>query len=225
MSDGIPYADIVIMALVAGFIILRLRSVLGDRIGNDTPSYFNKPATPAPERQTIVQLEDKSLKAKPRPEPDAYMARVKDEQIISAINGIKAKDPEFTATHFLEGARGAFEMVFDAFARADRETLAFLLDTQVLEEFKQALAEREARDTRTETTLISAAATDITAAELTGSTARITVRIRSEQVTVTRNADGEIVGGDASLIHAVEDDWTFERDVTSRNPNWKVIET
>lgn len=225
MSDGIPYADIVIMALVAGFILLRLRSVLGDKIGNDNPSYFNKPATPAAERnQTIVQLDDKS-KAKARLEPDLYMTKVKDDAIIAAVNAIKVKDPEFTATHFLEGARGAFEMVFDAFSKADRDTLKFLLDTPVYEEFNKALTEHEQQDAKSETTLISAQAKDITAAELVGNMARITVRIHSEQVMVTRNAAGEVIAGDVSLIHAIDDDWTFERDVTSKNPNWKVIET
>ncbi len=225
MSDGIPYADIVIMALVAGFILLRLRSVLGDKIGNDNPSYFNKPATPALERQTIVQLEDKAVKAKPKAEPDLYMTKVKDEQVIAAIAAIKAKDPEFLATHFLEGAKGAYEMVFDAFAKGDRDTLKFLLDTHVFQQFKDALAEHEAQENKSETTLISAKAQDITHAELIGNIARITAHIASEQVMVTRNAAGEIVDGDASLVHAIDDHWSFERDVTSKNPNWKVVET
>ena len=225
MSDGIPYADIVIMALVAGFILLRLRSVLGDKIGNDKPSYFNKPVQPE-RKDTIVQLDDKGLKPKIRlQEPDAYMASVKDEQVISAITAIKLRDPEFSATHFLEGAKGAYEMVFDAFARGDKDTLKFLLDTQVYQQFTDALAEVEKLEGKTETTLISAKAQDITHAELNGNIARLTVHIHSEQVHVTRNAAGEIVGGDASLIHSIDDDWSFERDVTSKNPNWKVVET
>lgn len=225
MSDGIPYADIVIMALVAGFVLLRLRSVLGDKIGNDNPSYFNKPATPSPERKdTIVQLEDKSLKAKARLEPDPYMVKLKDEAVIAGINGIKARDPEFIATHFLEGAKGAYEMVFDAFAKGDKDTLKFLLDTPVYQEFTRALTEQDP-EAKMETTLISVKAQDVTAAELVGNMARLTVHIVSEQVSVARNPAGEIVGGDASLIHNVEDSWTFERDVTSKNPNWKVIET
>jgi predicted lipid-binding transport protein (Tim44 family) len=224
MSEGIPYADIVIMALVAGFILLRLRSVLGDKMGNDNPSYFNKPAKVAEERNpTIVQLDDKTLKAK-KPEPDAYMAKVSDEQIISVVGAIKARDPVFLATHFLEGAKAAFEMVFDAFSRGDTDTLKFLLDARLFQEFKEALAERS-HDGKVETTLISVKAKDIIAAEIIGNLARLTVKFASEQVTVTRDAENEIVGGDASLIHAIDDEWVFERDITSKNPNWKVIET
>ncbi|MBY0407699.1 MAG: Tim44/TimA family putative adaptor protein, partial [Rickettsiales bacterium] len=220
MSEGIPYADIIILALVAGFILLRLRSVLGDKVGNDSPSYFNKPATPANERkEAIVQLDEKALKAKPRPEPDSYMAKVKDEEVIAGVNAIKAKDPEFLASYFLEGAKGAFEMVFDAFAKGDRDTLRFLLDKPVYEEFSHALESREAQPFKTDTTLISVQAKDIISASLTGNIARIAVKFASEQVTVTRDEAGEIVGGDASLINAIEDEWVFERDVTSRNPN------
>ncbi len=225
MSDGMPYADIVIMALVAGFILLRLRSVLGDKIGNDKPSYFNKPVQPE-RKDTIVQLDDKTLKPKLRQqEPDPYMAGMKDEQILGVIAAIKLRDPEFTATHFLEGAKGAYEMVFDAFSRGDRDTLKFLLDSRVFQQFSDALSEVEKMDGKNETTLISAKAQDITHAELTGTVARLTVHIHSEQVHVTRDAKGEIVGGDASLIHSIDDDWSFERDVTSKNPNWKVVET
>jgi len=226
MSDGIPYADIVIMALVAGFILLRLRGVLGDKIGNDKPSYFNKPAqTTGDRKETIIQLDDKSLKTKLRQESDPYMLTVKDDGVASAIALIKTKDPEFSATDFLEGAKGAFEMVFDAFSREDKDTLKFLLSTRVYQEFGEALNEAQSVGTKNETTLISVKAHAITSAELVGMMARLTVAISSEQVHVTRNAEGVIVDGDASQIHAIEDEWTFERDVTSKNPNWKVIET
>lgn len=225
MSDGIPYADIVIMALVAGFILLRLRSVLGDKIGNDKPSYFNKPIQPE-RNDTIVQLEDKAIKPKIRQqEPDPYLAGVKDEHIISVVSAIKARDPEFTATHFLEGAKGAYEMVFDAFLRGDRETLKFLLDGKVYQQFSEALQEAERQEGKNENTLISVKAEGITQAEMTGTVARLTAHISSEQVHVTRDANGEVISGDASLIHAIDDEWTFERDVTSKNPNWKVTET
>lgn len=226
MSDGIPYADIIIMALVAGFILLRLRSILGDKVGNDKPSYFNKPTHPDAESlDTIVQLEDKSGKAKIRQDPDPYMAKVRDESVIDAISAIKAKDPEFNATFFLDGAKSAYEMVFDAFSRKDTDTLKFLLSARVFQEFSEALDANAKQDAKNETTLISAKAHEIKAAELVGTKARITVAISSEQVHVTRDSAGEIVGGDASFVHEIEDEWVFERDVTSKNPNWKVIES
>lgn len=223
MSDGVAYADIVIMALVAGFILLRLRSVLGDKVGNDSPSYFQKPQAPAERAQPVVKLDDK-LKSK-RGEPDPFLAQVKDASALEGIQAIKDKDGDFLATSFVEGAKAAFEMVFDAYAKGDRETLKFLLAADVYAEFDKALEERERSLFKEETTLVSVTAKDIPAAVLEGVMARVTVRFISEQVSVTRDEQGAIVGGDASLINTLDDEWTFERDVTSRSPNWKVIET
>ena len=226
MSDGLPYADIIILALVAGFILLRLRSVLGDKTGNDNPSYFQKPTTPPPERQqAIVQLDEKAVKAKARPEPDVFLAQVKTPVVVEGINAIKARDPEFMASHFVEGARGAFEMVFDAYNKGDRDTLRFLLAPDVFEQFSQALTERDAQALKPETTLVSVTPKDITAADMTGNVSRLTVLFSSEQVSVVRDETGKIVEGDPSELQVVEDEWTFERDVTSKSPNWKVIET
>lgn len=226
MSEGIPYADILIMALVAGFILLRLRSVLGDKIGNDNPSYFNKPVTPVAEKaEPIVQLDEKSLKAKLREEPDPYLAKLTNSDVALVVDAIKNKDPQFTATVFLQGARAAYEMVFDAFARGDKSTLKMLLSDRLSGQFSAEMAARAASDHKTETTLVAVDARDITEAELIGTIAHVTVHFVTEQVVVVRNAQGEIIEGDPSEIHNIEDNWTFERDVTSKNPNWKVIET
>jgi len=223
MSEGIPYADIVILALVAGFILLRLRSVLGTKIGNDNPSYFNRPVA-QDKQEPIVQLDEKSLKPK-REEPDNYLAKLDNVPLVDAIHTIKVKDPQFTATRFLEGAKGAFEMVFDAFAKGDKQTLKMLLSDTIFQEFGKEIAEREGHDEKTETTLVSVEAKDITHAELVSNMAHITVLFLSEQVTVVRNAEGAIIEGDPSEINHVEDRWVFERDVASKNPNWKIIET
>lgn len=225
MADGIPYADIVIMALVAGFILLRLRSVLGDKVGNDNPSYFQKPTTPPERPQPIVQLEDKGQKAKARPEPDPFMDKVSNPAVVEGLNAIKARDPEFLASHFVIGAKGAFEMVFDGFAKGDKDMLSALLAQDVYAEFEGAMKAREGSMFKEETTLVSVEPKDITSASLEGNMARVGVRFVSEQVSVTRDDKGAVVGGDASLINKIDDEWVFERDVTSKNPNWKVIET
>jgi predicted lipid-binding transport protein (Tim44 family) len=226
MNDGIPYADIVILALIAGFILLRLRSVLGSKMGNDHPDYFNRPANVLPEKlEPVVQIDEKSLKPKPQEETDAYMATLSNPAVSEVLNSIKDKDTQFSATHFLEGARGAFEMIFEAFAKGDGETLKFLLSDPIFQEFSKHMAARGTQENKTETTLVSVQAKDITHASIDGTVAHITVKILSEQVTVVRNPKGEIVDGNPSDIHHVDDNWTFERDVTAKNPNWKVIET
>lgn len=226
MSDGSSYADLVILALIAGFILLRLRSVLGDKTGNDTSSYFSKPSRAYPENlESVVQLDEKSMKPKPKDEPDTYFATLTDNAVMDGINAIRNKDPQFTATRFLGGAKGAFEMVFDAFNKGDKQTLKMLMSEPLSQEFSKVIEDSEAQETRTETTLVSVVAKEITKATLHLNTAQLTVLFVSEQVSVTRNKAGDIVGGDASEIKTAEDHWVFERDVSSKNPNWKIIET
>jgi predicted lipid-binding transport protein (Tim44 family) len=225
MSDSSSYADIIILALIAVFILLRLRSVLGDKVGHDSPNYFNKiKQAEAPQRETIVKLEDKPLKVRIK-EDDPYLASLKDKELVATLETMHEKDPQFTATAFLEGAKMAYEMVFDAFAKGDRKTLEVLLSDDILATFSKELEARESEDNKTETTLISVKAKGITQASLNGSVARISVDFASEQIVVVRNSDGDIVEGSASEVEDVEDNWVFERNVTSKNPNWKIIET
>lgn len=225
MSEGIPYADILILALVAGFILLRLRSILGHKIGNDEPDMFRKNIIKQMDNETIVRLSEKSLKPKPREETDSYLQTLSDQSISDTLKAIKLRDGEFSASEFLQGAKMAYEMVFDGFAKGDRTPLKMLLSDSIYKHFDAELKARELAQTHQETTLVSVAAKDISKAELDKNMARLSVKFNSEQVTVERDKDGKIVGGDASAVNEVEDEWTFERDVTSKNPNWKVIET
>ena len=222
MSDASSYADILILALIAGFILLRLRSVLGDKVGNDSPSYFNKPQASEPAKQDpIVQLDEKSLRPRLREEEeDPYLASLGDAPIVAALEEMKQKDPQFTATAFLQGAKMAYEMVFDAFAKGDKKTLAMLLSPELLDTFTREIDSRDASDLKADTTLVSVSAKSISEATITGSVARV-----KEVFDVVRNAKGDIVEGNPSEVEQSEEDWLFERNLTSKNPNWKVIET
>ena len=225
MSEGIPYADIIILALVAGFILLRLRSVLGAK-SEDDPDSFRKETRPvAPAHDRVVQLDAKAAKQKPREELDPFLATVADEQKVAALNEMKEGDPQFTVTAFVEGARRAFEMIFDAFAKGDKSTLKMLLSETLYDTFCKEIDARDTDDSKTETTLLSVKTKAISLATLEKSVAKIGVQFESEQVTVVRDSKGEIVGGSASEVHHVDDEWVFERDMTSKNPNWKLIET
>ncbi|MBI1237044.1 MAG: Tim44/TimA family putative adaptor protein [Alphaproteobacteria bacterium] len=227
MSEGIPYADIVIIALIAGFILLRLRHVLGQKTGHDNPQFFQKKETPPEERRdTVVRPQDKLLKApKIKEETDPYLNAVVSPSIVQSLNDIKAKEPQFSVTQFVEGAKMAFEMVFDAFAKGDRDTLKMLLADSVYGDFNRELEARERQENKTETTLVAVLSREITDAMLAGNMARITVKFVSEQIVLVRNPQGEIIEGDASDTEHVESEWVFERDVMSKNPNWKIIET
>ncbi|MGE0753586.1 MAG: Tim44/TimA family putative adaptor protein [Alphaproteobacteria bacterium] len=226
MSEGVAYADILIIALIAGFILLRLRNVLGQKTGHDNPQHFIRPRPNAVEnKDKIVQLHDKPIKAKPKSKEDPFIEKIKDARVAGTLKDIRAKDSEFDAGQFLDGAKMAFEMVFDAFSSNDKETLKMLLADNIYEEFAGEISKREEQENKTETTLVAVLSKDIADAMLVGDLARITVKFVTEQVTVVRDAAGEIIDGDASDTEHVENEWTFERDVTSKNPNWKIIET
>ena len=226
MSQGIPYADIVILALVAGFIILRLRSVLGSRPEDDV-DFMKRDVRPQLQQQAdpIVQIDAKSSKPKPRDDDDPFLAALGEGDKADALKAIKEADPFFTATSFVEGARRAYEMVFDAFAKGDKPTLKMLLSDALYDTFSGEIDARPQGGEKSETTLVSVTVEEMLEATLVKNIARISLSFQSEQVTVVRNDDGQIVGGDASDIHHAQDSWTFERDITSKNPNWKIIET
>ncbi len=226
MSEGVAYADIVIMALVAGFILLRLRSVLGHKIGQDPSEFFKRDTTQVVDRQEpIVQAQEKSLRLKLKEEAEEDVPGFADAGATAALAAIRAKDPQFSAVQFVQGAKAAFEMVLDAVARNDQKTLKMLLSEDLYKEVAADLDARAKEETRTETTLVSVQAKTIAAAELAQNKAKIKVRFHNEQITVVRDKDGKIVEGDASDVQSVEDEWVFERDVTAKNPNWKIIET
>jgi predicted lipid-binding transport protein (Tim44 family) len=227
MSEGIPYADIIILALVAGFILLRLRSVLGQKIGNDNPDFFKKNKPDELERDTIIRPSEKQPKPKMKEEAvqDSYLQSAPESPTVETLKAIKAKDSEFSATEFLQGAKMAFEMIFEGFSKADRAPLKMLLSEALFKQFDAELEARAKEESKTETTLVSVTAREISRAELSGSTARLTVNFTSEQITVVRDKDHKIIEGDPSEVLEVLDEWTFERDITSRNPNWKIIDT
>ncbi len=226
MSEGIPYSDIIILALIAGFILLRLRHVLGQKTGHENPDFFKPRQEVTPDRkETVIQLSEKILKPKAKEEADPAMAGISDAMTAQYLKDIKAKDAGFSLTQFMDGAKMAFEMVFDAFAKGDTQTLKMLLADNVLADFERELEKRNAQENKEETTLVAVTSRELTRANLLGNMARLTVKFTSEQITVVRGTDGQIVEGDASETQDVESEWVFERDVTSKNPNWKIIET
>ena len=231
MSDNVPYADILILALAAGFILLRLRSILGSKSDHDPMGFMRGMSNPLMDesplsRAGVVQLDEKSLKQKPPEESDPYMLKIGEGPLADTLRGIKTKDASFAPTLFMQGAKAAFEMVFDAFAKADEATRTLLMSDAVLSSFQSELKNRAAApDYKQDITLVSVVSDGIVQAQCEGNIARLTVRFLSEQVHLVRNAKNEIIEGNPSEVQHVEDHWTFERDITSKNPNWKIIET
>jgi predicted lipid-binding transport protein (Tim44 family) len=232
MRDVFDIYTIIFLAL-AVFIFLRLRSVLGQRTGRERPPYdpysAREPVRTAPEK--VVALSNRTPEAAPKPtEPVAPGERWKgvaeaDTPLAAGLDAIVAADPNFDLKHFITGARAAYEMIVGAFAEGDRRTLRNLLSRDVYDGFESAISEREKRGEVVETRFVSVDGADITAAELRGRTAQLTVSFHSKLVSVTRDKNGNVIDGNAEKVTGVTDIWTFARDLSSRDPNWKLVAT
>ncbi|HMF22210.1 MAG TPA: Tim44/TimA family putative adaptor protein [Pseudolabrys sp.] len=234
MRDVFDIYTIIFLAL-AVFIFLRLRSVLGQRTGRERPPYdpysAREPVRPTPEK--VVALPNRTTEAAPpkSAEPvEASPERWKGiaepgTPIATGLDTVASADPNFDANHFLTGARAAYEMIVNAYAEGDRRTLKNLLAREVYDGFETAINEREKRGETVESRFVSIDNADITGAELRGRNAQITVRFQSKLVSVTRDKNGNVIDGNAEKVTDITDVWTFARDVTSRDPNWKLLAT
>jgi len=209
---GIEYLDILIFAVIAGFLIFRLRSVLGRRTGNERPR--SNPYSRPSETESVASDNVVTLPGRQR-----------DAGQQSGITQIRIADPDFEPTEFLGGARMAFSMIIEAFAKGDTATLRPLLSDELYDSFADAIRERTARGETLETTVERIDEAKIAAARMDHSTAIVTVRFVSEQVSVTRDSDGVAVDGDPDRAITVTDLWTFARNTRSTDPNWMLVET
>ncbi|MFN3658680.1 MAG: Tim44/TimA family putative adaptor protein [Pseudolabrys sp.] len=232
MQDVFDIYTIIFLAL-AVFIFLRLRSVLGQRTGRERPPYdpySAREARPAPEK--VVALPNRTAEAAAPKNAEAAPATPRwqgiaepDSALARGLDAVVAADPDFDPKHFVIGARAAYEMIVNAFAEGDRRSLKNLLSREVYEGFESAIADREKRGQKMENRFVSIDGADITAAEMRGRNAQVTVRFQSKLVTATRDKDGNVIDGSADKVTDVTDVWTFARDVSSRDPNWKLVAT
>jgi predicted lipid-binding transport protein (Tim44 family) len=237
MQDVFDIYTIIFVAL-AVFIFLRLRSVLGQRTGRERPPYDPFSARDQVRGSTgdkVVTLPTRAVEqgAKPVEKPVEATEPVDPWKGIAAagsstaagLDAILAADKSFDPRHFLAGARAAYEMIVVAFAQGDRRTLREWLSKDVYDSFDAAIRDRESRGETAETRFVSIDTTEIAGAELRGRTAHLTVRFVSQLVSVTRDKAGNVTDGNADSVADVTDAWTFARDVTSRDPNWKLVAT
>lgn len=221
MGGGFQFIDIILFALVAGFLILRLRSVLGRRDGHQGPAQdpFRPPPAKDKAEADVVRLPERGEPA-PVPAPDQAPGSLQ-----AGVTQIKIADPSFKEDEFLSGAGVAFEMILTAYVSGDSAALKPLLSPEVFANFSRSIEERAAAGDVLETTLVGVQKATIEEAYMAGRMAHVTVRFVSEQVTVTRNASGEIVEGDPERVTTVTDLWTFARDTRSPDPNWTLVAT
>ncbi len=226
----------IIFLAVAVVIFLRLRNVLGRRTGNERPPfdpYSRREARPS------TSVRDKVIDLPRRPGRHAGPARdieaATEERITviapagsslhEALKTVAATDRTFDPEAFLAGARRAYEQIVTAFAEGDRKGLKQLLSREVFDGFVAAIGEREARGETIEFKFVGIERAEITGADVKGTTAQITVRFLSKLITATHDKSGAVIDGDPMHVGDVTDIWTFSREATSRDPNWKLVAT
>jgi predicted lipid-binding transport protein (Tim44 family) len=204
---------LVIFAGIALFLVLRLRSVLGKRVG------FEKPPIPQGQMPGFAQgpiIDGQAIRQPPgRPVPDPRSAL--GERLMSIVNA----DADFDPPKFLAGAENAFRIIVTAFAAGDRATLKSLLSPNVLQTFEAAIAAREAASERHRTEIKSIIAATIEDAQLVGDLAAIIVRFVSDQVNLTLDASGKPLNGTEAVTELV-DLWTFEKTLKTKDPIWRL---
>lgn len=213
MGDGFQIFDIILFAAIAGFLLLRLRSVLGRRTGNEQ----RRPDPFAPPKPALTPV--------PTLAPESAAAPVAPKAGGTGLVALKAADPSFDEKVFLQGARGAFEIVVNSFAAGDTGVLQPLLSKDVFAAFSEAIRARAAAKETLQTTLLSIKSADIVEATLEGGTAIVTVKFVSDQTNVTRSGDGKVIEGDPDKVIEKTDFWTFARPIRSRDPNWMLVAT
>jgi predicted lipid-binding transport protein (Tim44 family) len=208
---------VVILAMVAGFVALRLYMVLGKRTGHEQAL-----PKPAEERAPITTL--------PRPiesavEPREIATRNIDSKAEAGLRQIVTAEPSFDVGQFVEGAQSAYRMILEAYWKGDEEALDWLVEADVKTAFAEAIAARHEAGHILENRLVSIERAVIADAQVEGKQARITVRFDADIAAVTRDAEGNVVSGSMSDAVETHDVWTFARTLKSSDPNWKLIDT
>lgn len=207
MSGGLPFVDILIFAIIAIFLGLRLRSVLGKRTG------FEQEFTRDPE----------AVEKMTGDEPQ-------DVSAASAINGegisaIQRADPYFSEPEFIQGATAAYAMILSSFAEGDVEALKPLLGYEMNAGFAGAIRQRLKAGETLEIDIKSQDKTEVVSAKITDGVAAITVECRSQQQRLLKAENGDLLDGEEGQVETFIDRWVFERDVSSQDPNWLLVET
>jgi predicted lipid-binding transport protein (Tim44 family) len=209
---------IVILALVALFIGLRLYSVLGERTGHEQQPIL-KPADPARVQPPVSQ----PAPAQPASTDAADLAYL--PLAGPGVRAVLAADASFDVARFLEGAKAAYRLILEAFWKGDLDTVRSHVDAHVYETFATAVEQRKKDGLVLDNRLVTIDQAVISEANMEKSVALLTVRFEADIAAVTRNAEGQVVAGSLSDAVQTRDLWTFRRDLATRDPNWLLIET
>jgi len=236
-----------IFLVLAVVIFWKLRSVLGQRTGNERPPFdpFSRRGNDAQgaggktidAQPTEVRPGDKVVPLPRRAEDGTVIATADPaaeriaayapagSPLAAGLAAVASADRSFDPAQFLDGARTAYEMIVTAFAQGDRKALKPLLGREVFDGFAGAIADREQKGETVEFSFVGIDKAEITDAAVRARSAQITVRFVSKLISATRNKAGEVVDGDPVVVADVTDVWTFARDTGSRDPNWLLVAT
>lgn len=236
----------IIFLIAAVVIFLRLRSVLGNRTGNErqpndpysASQNQDSQQSQAPENDDNVIPLPGSENANHDPERAEREAR---EQVESAIDKMAKKgselnhglreiwkaEPSFNPTEFVQGARSAYEIILMSFAQGDRRSLKDLLSPEVFAGFSAAIDDRESRNERVESTFVGIDKAGIVEANFNAKDklAEVTIRIKGQLITATRDSENRIIDGDPTAVSELTDVWTFARVTGENDPNWRLVAT
>ncbi len=237
--------DLVLTLVLLGlavFVIMKLRSVLGTKAGFERPpedirremearKNAGQPATqdnvvPLPTTNRAPHNQQPMAQQPEMTQADRWAGIAQaGTPLASGLDTVLAADPGFDGRGFAGGAKAAYEMIVQAYTKGDRKTLKDLLAKDVLEGFVTAIADRESRAEVAETTFVSIDKADIVNAEMREKFAHITVSFTSKLISTTRDKAGAVIDGSAEKMADVTDIWTFARDTSTRDPNWKLVAT
>jgi predicted lipid-binding transport protein (Tim44 family) len=225
----------IIFLALALFIFLRLRNVLGQRTGSERPPYDRaaRDIVHGTQDNNVVPMPGSVIDQAPLaptadvvPPTDRWKGLTEPGTPLAlGLDAIAAQDSSFDPQHFISGARSAYEMIVLAFANGDRRALKDLLSSEVYESFDAVIKDREKHEQKTETRFVSIDKAELVNAEARDRAAQLTVRFVSQMISVTRDKAGAIVDGNPEKVSDITDVWTFARDITSRDPNWKLVGT
>ena len=216
---AIRMMEILFFAFLTGYMIFRLWSILGKRTGFEAP-----PPEAASESSNIIALPVRSSKKSILPD-DSIDSSAQNAARDTELQKIRSVDPTFDLDAFLNGAITAFEMIVEAFAKGDKATLKPLLSPSVFKSFSSALKDREEAEHTVETKIVGMKDPEVLNVEIKAKQQLITVKFISEQITVTKDAEGKILDNPAHLSLNMNDIWTFSRPIGSENPNWVLVAT
>ena len=197
MNSGFEYLEIILLAMIAGFIILRLRGILGRRTGHEKNFFldpFSKKVTQKDTEKKVVNLSSSKL-------------------------------DDVAKEQFIKGAKAAYEMIITSFAKGDKKTLKPLLNEEIYQNFSDEIDHRKKENLKSELTLVGVKSAEIKNFEKKNNIYTFTVNFVSEIITCKKDKNNEVIEGNPDIIKTVNDVWKFSKNMWSNNPNWYLVET